>query len=625
MTKLKPVSTLHKAVDASKQCKYTSETTDDVIAQFFQSLDCARSLSCYLLYKSNEHEQLLELPCDAAMYADMQSFRDSYAATMFLSKSDFLSLADKKARVEKAMSKFHAAEQQCAASNLRIKDSFYNPIKPIIANVLNRARSKIKDILGPFDAEEFVKQSNWGPGSTTKLRGKNVSAHDKYDMENHITCRAYHFIKPWFSEAYPRWSSLLLSHASSGDTLDDAFERVDHNKVITVPKNAKTERVIAIEPGMNSYFQKGVGSMIKQRLMQHRINLKDQSVNQELAKAGSMSNSLATIDFSSASDTIAKEVVLDLLSRCPDWLKVMNSLRCSHGIVDDEIIQWEKYSSMGNGFTFELESLIFFACAYGCCKELGLSTDEVSVFGDDVIIPSGAVDLYIEVCSFLGFTVNSEKSFWDSPFRESCGDYYYLGIDVKPIFLKKRLTDVQSIYKLLNSIRRLAHRRNSHYGCDRKLLSVWKYLRNRVPGALRLIVPEGYGDCGIVGNLDEAQASSEFFYKPHRKANGHEGYNFRALCEIAISKECDGEAVLLARLSRVGMLDIRYMGSLDDSNSAEISSDTVASISFSVVDTPDNRLVFTRAAGNDFELRGTTRKRFLRLGTSTWYNMGSWV
>ena len=40
-------------------------------------------------------------------------------------------------------------------------------------------------------------------------------------------------------------------------------EVVAGNKIVTVPKNYKTERTIAIEPLLNSVLQKGIGAVIR--------------------------------------------------------------------------------------------------------------------------------------------------------------------------------------------------------------------------------------------------------------------------------------------------------------------------------------------------------------------------
>jgi hypothetical protein len=162
---------------------------------------------------------------------------------------------------------------------------------------------------------------------------------------------------------------------------------------------------------------------------------------------------------------------------------------------------------MGNGFTFQLESLVFYAVASCCADYLSLSASQVSAYGDDVIIPSACYELFAEMMEFYGFRINVKKSHFDSPFRESCGAHYYSGTDVKPIYLKGRVKSIPAIYRLANAIRRLAHRHNVIYGCDASFRKVFELLVSSVPVALRFRIPETLGDGGFISNFDEAVPS----------------------------------------------------------------------------------------------------------------------
>lgn len=144
------------------------------------------------------------------------------------------------------------------------------------------------------------------------------------------------------------------------------------NKVTTVPKNSKTDRVIAIEPLMNMYVQKGIGGAIRHSLRSVGINLNDQTSNQRLAREGSLQGKLATVDLSSASDSVSLLLVEELLP--PDWVAAIKLCRSPCGVLPDgSVINYQKVSSMGNGFTFELESLIFWAACSSVCQYLRLS------------------------------------------------------------------------------------------------------------------------------------------------------------------------------------------------------------------------------------------------------------
>lgn len=556
---------------AARNYRVGTSVTDEAIFNTLQALDCPRSLTVWLLYKSGEHQQLADLGFDPGAYETFTRFRDAYHATHFLSKSDFLKLDVSKEQA--AFDKFFKFEDLCGETNRRFKDLSLDPLYtgPNVW-LLNATIRKIDSILGDYSPDEFVDSSNWGPGVTTLTKGSHVSATNKFQSESGITRRLYDFIKPWFSMAYPAWAS-TFSECLTED--EKVFCIQVGNEVITVPKNSKTDRVIAIEPGLNLWFQKGIGSMIRRRLRRRGVDLNSQTRNQELARVGSFTDRLATIDFSSASDSISTEVVRTLLR--PDWYLLLDICRSTAGTHKGTPLLWKKFSSMGNGFTFELESLIFYSAALAVCEYSEVSSHEVSIFGDDVILPSSCRALFEQFCAFLGFRVNTDKSFSSGYFRESCGAHYYSGRDLKPLYLKERLADVSSIYKLANGIRLLAHRRNSHCGCDRSFLRTWHHLYLRVPKHLRFGIPVGYGDGGFIQNFDEAA--------PVRARDGIEGYHFWCLTDTGVNQYCEKPGLLLARL---------WCGSP------------------------------AQAYKNNYTLRGRTRTRVSRVLAQTWYNLGGW-
>lgn len=272
---------------------------------------------------------------------------------------------------------------------------------------------------------------------------------------------------------------------------------------------------------------------------------------------------------------------------------------------------WEKFSSMGNGFTFELESLIFYAAALATCEAVGADTKAVSVYGDDVIIPVEAFELYEKFCAFLGFTVNKTKSFASGAFRESCGAHYFSGLDVKPIYHKKVLTNALSIYKLANSVRRLAHRRCFNNGCDRRLLPIWRNLVSGLPHALRSVkVPDGFGDGGLIVNFDEAC--------PPRALHGHEGFDVMMLSERGVKQPQSEKGLLLERLTQIVGSPNSYLGrgwvegrefSLSSHERNVLGSDGLSSLGY----------------GNDTTLRGRSALAYSSVRVQQWYNLGEWV
>jgi hypothetical protein len=560
-------------LEVASNFRVQPSVTDEIVHHFFSSLDTPKSLACWLLYSSKEHDQLLDLSVNPNDYQSGYRFRLDYDAVNFLSKSVFLKTSFDKEIV--AFKKFHQFEELCKSTNDRFRSPLLDPLNQG-SNVwlLNATKRKIAQILGDFSGEELVDEANWGPGVSTLLKGEEVSAYNKFLSERGITRDLYSFVGTWFFDAYPSWAlELSLKYG------DNPFLFQVGNKIVTVPKNSKTDRVIAIEPGLNLWFQKGFGSMIRRRLSRVGIDLNSQLRNQQLAKSGSLSGLLATVDFSSASDSIARELVRELLP--PKWFTVMDLCRSKIGISEDKtLIHWEKFSSMGNGFTFELESLIFYAAA-SAVLELRRATYpgvvDVSVYGDDVILPTDCFESFSSFSAFLGFRVNEKKSFFSGPFRESCGEHFFDGVTCKPIFLKERLRYVESFYKLANSLRNLSHRYGFYRSCDSRFLSCWSHLVRRIPEPLRFRVPLSAGDTGLVSNFDEAC--------PTRARDGIEGYRYRALTSQGLTRDGDSFAILLARLRAPG----------------------------------------APMANNSYPLRGRSKRRLTTSLVSQWYNLGEWA
>lgn len=268
-----------------------------------------------------------------------------------------------------------------------------------------------------------------------------------------------------------------------------------------VAKNAKTYRGIVTEPPLNGVYQLALGDYIAKRLAKFGVDLTDQSLNRRLAKEGSLTGALATLDLSSASDTVAIELVHHLLP--VDWALALSAGRSSSVVYKGNRIYLEKFSSMGNGYTFALESLIFWALARSCCE----ANETVSVYGDDIIAPTHRVGLLTKILTSCGFILNKEKSYSSGPFRESCGADYYRGIDIRPFYQQDWISPAD-LFKLHNFYVR-------HLDPARA-----EMVLGHIHPSLRIFGPDGYGD----GHL----LSEDFPRKRkdrHRRL-GYSGYVF---------------------------------------------------------------------------------------------------
>jgi len=238
-------------------------------------------------------------------------------------KLDFLNLGFDKSQV--AADRFCLSEEMCLQTNRRFQ--LYRSDPSIMGSdvhvVLHYATRKIRDILGPVPLLEDLNFS-FGPGANTNVKGDLACPRAKLSALLECSSNLSPTVADFLSEV-PMWTAIHAVEESDDSYICDVS--VVPGKLIFVPKNAKTDRSICVEPTLNGFFQKGYGSFIRDRLLRFNINLRDQTRNQSLACQGSIDGSLATVDLTMASDCIATEFVREML---PDeWFNVLNSLRTS--------------------------------------------------------------------------------------------------------------------------------------------------------------------------------------------------------------------------------------------------------------------------------------------------------
>jgi hypothetical protein len=140
---------------------------------------------------------------------------------------------------------------------------------------------------------------------------------------------------------------------------------------------------------------------------------------------------------------------------------------------------------MGNGFTFELETLIFIGIISGVT---GLRPGlDFLVYGDDIIVPKDAARNVLSALRLFGFTPNERKTFVDGPFRESCGGDYFAGVPVRALFVKKTPSTPTEWISLHNALKARLPRNNV-------AVALLKGIREQVPLRWRLTGPSRVGD-----------------------------------------------------------------------------------------------------------------------------------
>lgn len=452
---------------------------------------------------------------------DHPEFPAVYQCYSLLKKWDFAGTMAKKARAT-ALLRFKQAEEQCADTNRHIRRAFEDPkTNPSLILLLEKVYQEVENVIGSQPAPQaFFRAARFTKGTCSATKFAASSLYEKLDR---LECSSdaldlaslFVAMDPlWFRLRALRHHRSLTSLRERRAAIADRVKRVDHNRVSFVPKNAKTDRAIAIEPQLNMFLQKGIGDVLRASLARSGINLNTQERNRQLARLGSTTRSIGTIDLAMASDTVSSELVDAVFPR--SWVLLLNTVRSPSGLLPDgALVRYEKHSSMGNGYTFELESLLFYAIIRASVPDPEAYRECISVFGDDLIVPVEHAPVIVRNLELLGFKTNLDKTFISpsDPFRESCGEDYVNGRNIRPVLLSESLPDGrirghrdrQAIYKLANSIRTRSFNISvdliSYSGIHAAWLDLVEGVRKYGPVH---VVPINYGaDQGIFGSKEE--------------------------------------------------------------------------------------------------------------------------
>jgi hypothetical protein len=369
--------------------------------------------------RSRSFRSLAECTClfDAAKH-DVTVFRVLFqVSAMFKKNSAFTDVG--KAHYS-ALKTFVSSEAKCAGINVSIENAGLGPLGSMSAEEREIARQYISNVLGEFSVffDSLPKLLRVTSGASDSASRSQSLPHLKLSRRLTVTKRARPYVE-----------ALAKTYGVDRVRVKEVFA----NRVEFVPKSWKTHRSIACEPVGNLPLQLAFDSYVKSRLLQFGINLRDQDYNKDLARRGSIDGSYATIDLKSASDLISYLTVVDLIPT--DWFQYLDDVRSPFWKYQTStgrtrVRKYEKFSSMGNGATFALETLLFAALTFAS------GSRDFCVYGDDIAVDTAHAKKTIENLESYGFEVNQEKSYTTGPFRESCGGNYFLGVDVTPFYVR---------------------------------------------------------------------------------------------------------------------------------------------------------------------------------------------
>jgi len=356
-------------------------------------------------------------------------------------------------RIDGAFDGFIQCEQE-----VRIADA--RRTKADLASFRRMSSMLFADVLTEVDWKVFDRTllPKHGPGATADgLRGNA-----KY-LQREWTVRL---------EEYFPFGEYALPNSSFWDVLDDVnFLEPGQERpvrVVAVPKTLKTPRIIAIEPTAMQYAQQAVRNGIEEALSKDKflssvIGFDNQEPNQFLARKGSITRALATLDLKEASDRVSNQLVREMLIYHPHLQGAVDACRSRKADVPGHgVIRLAKFASMGSALTFPIEAMVFTTLIFmGIEEELGTPLDretiqrfrgKVRVFGDDLIIPVDMVPSVVRKLEHFGALVNTSKSFWTGRFRESCGKEYYDGADISIVRVREMLPTQRTDAIAVNSL-----------------------------------------------------------------------------------------------------------------------------------------------------------------------------
>ena len=294
-------------------------------------------------------------------------------------------------------------------------------------------------------AQNFEFTPRHGPGATAE----RISGNQKYNLMSWTTRLQVYFPMDLF--AIPNWNDI------------ESLERTEVSepgmeipvRVITVPKTLKTPRIIAIEPVCMQYTQQSIMSALvplleKSELLSGSLGFTDQFPNQELARVGSITQSLATLDLSEASDRVSNHLVELMLESVPTLSGAIQACRSLTADVPGRGVQHlTKFASMGSALCFPVEAMVFLTIILSGMqrrqgKQLTLRSvkrmlKDVRVYGDDIIVPIEYAEVVACELERFNLKVNTRKSFWTGKFRESCGRDWYDGTNVTVTYVRHLL------------------------------------------------------------------------------------------------------------------------------------------------------------------------------------------
>jgi hypothetical protein len=385
-------------------------------------------------------------------------------------------------------------------TQVRIRNLDFTSLDEDTMRVVDRARTYIAKLLGRYSDEEHRNLCRFGSKASVGIPLRKACLAARWELPISGSPDQISWFDSEMSsdtQVQDYWTQQKRSDPSKGGS---TYQETRSLTLTLVPKTFKSLRAIMPNTTIGSYMSYGLGEMLRKRLRRAGYDIRTlQKEHRILARLASEHSLFTTADLSSASDSISVQLVELLFPS--DWVNILKQSRIGQVILPDKSIYCsETFCTMGIGYTFPLQTLVFLALLKAIEANLynRWNRRTVSVYGDDLIYSSPMHYEVVRVFERLGFVINVDKTFHEGHFRESCGGDYYYGVDVRPFQPKNGSVTVGSktyeamLYKYVNGL--LA--RWSEHEIGRTLLYLTTEIE-KVTGKCKLVPCDYPDDSGI--------------------------------------------------------------------------------------------------------------------------------
>lgn len=347
----------------------------------------------------------------------------------------------------------------------------------------------VTDKVTQVGIDSFIQINDWCKTTNALMEESSFLKDWAYALRPHIAliCRRYHydtrlasFSNGTASDAEMPLASKIQAYATKASSFDGdgkypvignptKLNKKDYTcQVLAVPKSYKTPRIIAMESAYRQYHMQAIRRALERSLGLSKfgkwLDPRDQDPNRVMCFEGSVYGSYATIDLSSASDSLSRsfvrecfplEVWQDMETYLARYMEIPNERNAR---------KVNMFSTSGSALTFPVESIVFFAICYECTERAQVWFEDrlltPRAFGDDMVVDNRIFSMVLDVLTNLRFRVNREKSFGgECTYRESCGVEFVRGLRVETKYFPRANLDwFNGLSEALASLCSLQHK-----------------------------------------------------------------------------------------------------------------------------------------------------------------------